>query len=255
MASPQIAFGSVRHRRLRPRLHAFAYPAFFVRLPMRSLRQQGFASWLFALDKSRLLRVCEKDYGKRDGSSSLASIETLLRDHAVTDANGEIWLQTFPRVFNYVFNPISMWFCERSDGALRAVVCEVNNTFGERHSYLLFHDDGRAIEPGEAMTANKVFHVSPFCEVRGHYVFHFINTDERSVARVDYDDASGPLIYTSISGSLEPLTDRAVLRAVLRYPVFTFGVVLRIHWQAVRLYFKRIPFFSKPEPPAVEVTR
>ncbi len=255
MALPQIAFGSVRHRRLRPRLHAFAYPAYFVRLPMRSLRQNGFASWLFAIDKARLLRVCEKDYGRRDGSSSLRSIETLLEAHGVLDADGEIWLQTFPRVFNYAFNPISMWFCERADGALRAVVCEVNNTFGERHSYLLFHDDGRAIAPGEALSANKVFHVSPFCEVRGHYVFHFINTPERSVARVDYDDASGPLIYTSISGSLEPLTDRAVLRAVLRYPAYTFGVVLRIHWQAVRLYLKRIPFFSKPEPPAVEVTR
>lgn len=255
MAVPQIAFGSVRHRRLRPCLHAFAYPAFFVRLPMRTLRQHGFSSWLFALDKPRLLRVCEKDYGKRDGSSSLLGIETLLADSGITDARGEIWLQTFPRVFNYAFNPISLWFCERADGALRAVVCEVNNTFGERHSYLLYHDDGRAIEPGEAMTANKVFHVSPFCEVRGHYVFHFINTKERSVARVDYDDAEGPLIYTSISGSLMPLTDRAVLRAVLRYPAFTFGVVLKIHWQAVRLYLKRIPFFSKPEPPAVEVTR
>jgi DUF1365 family protein len=255
MVLPQIAFGTVRHRRMRPRLHAFAYPAFFVRLPMRSLMASGFCTTLFGFNRARLFRVVETDYAKRDGSSSLAAIDAMLAQHGISDATGEVWLQTFPRVFNYAFNPISMWFCERADGKLRAVICEVNNTFGERHSYLLFHDDGQTIGDGEALCANKVFHVSPFCQVRGHYVFRFINTAERSVARIDYDDVDGPLIYTSISGSVRPLSDRALLRALFAYPAFTFGVVARIHWQALRLYLKRLPFFTKPEPPAVEVSR
>jgi DUF1365 family protein len=254
-AHPSIVFGSVRHRRMRPRLHAFAYPVFFLRLPMRSMLRAPLSTRLFGIEARRLFRICQKDYGRRDGSSALAQIDRVLAEHGITDATGEVWLQTFPRVFNYVFNPISIWFCHREDGKLRAAMCEVNNTFGESHSYLLFHDDGRAIADGEALTANKVFHVSPFCKVEGHYVFRFINTAERSVARIDYDDAAGPIIYTSISGTVRALSDRALVGALLKYPGFTFGVVARIHWQALKLFIKRIPFVSKPPAPAVEVTR
>jgi DUF1365 family protein len=254
-AGCSIVFGTVRHRRMRPRLHAFAYPVFFLRLPMRTMQRAPLETRLFGIEARRLFRVCQKDYGRRDGSSVLALIDGVLAEHGISDATGEVWLQTFPRVFNYVFNPISIWFCHRPDGALRAVVCEVNNTFGESHSYLLFHDDGRPIADGEALSANKVFHVSPFCKVEGHYVFRFINTKERSVARIDYDDAAGPIIYTSISGTVKQLSDRALVRALLRYPGFTFGVVARIHWQALKLFAKRIPFFSKPPAPVVEVTR
>jgi DUF1365 family protein len=255
MNLPMIAFGTVRHRRLRPTVHAFAYPAFFLRLPMRSLAAKTFASRLFRLDALALFSVRSRDYGRKDGASPLRWVDDILTRHGINDAAGEVWLQTFPRVFNYVFNPVSMWFCEREDGALRAVICEVNNTFGESHCYLLAHDNGTPLIEGEALTAAKAFHVSPFCKVEGRYEFRFINTAERSVARIDYDDAGGPLIYTSMSGSLRVLSDRALLKALVRYPVFTFGVVVRIHWQAVRLFFKRVPFFSKPEPPVVEVSR
>ncbi len=203
----------------------------------------------------------------RGGERLLAWIARILESEGIADANGELWLHTFPRVLGYAFKPVSFWFCHREDEALRAIVCEINNTFGERHCYLLAHRDGRAIVSGEELIATKVFHVSPFCAVSGSYRFRFLNTRSRAVARIEYDDAyddahegardqsPGPLISTSLSGALEPVSNRALLTAFVRSPLFSFGVIARIHWQAVRLWIKRMPFFSKPAPPAAEVSR
>jgi DUF1365 family protein len=142
----------------------------------------------------------------------------------------------------------------RADGSLAAIVAEVNNTFGERHCYLL-------PEPqyGQTMLANKVFHVSPFCDVQGEYRFRFMRTQhngqDRIVARVDHGDADGPLIDTSWSGVLEPATAAALRRVMWRFPLLTFGVVARIHWHALLLWLKKVPFWRKPELPHDFVTR
>ena len=133
---------------------------------------------------------------------------------------------------------------------------EVNNTFGERHVYLL--DQAHY---GHQMQASKVFHVSPFCMVEGDYRFRFMTIrsgDEqplRTVARIDYDDAQGALLQTSVSGELQPLNASAVRKAMWTYGAMTLGVIARIHWQALKLLFKRVPYFSKPSPPVVWVTR
>ena len=149
---------------------------------------------------------------------------------------------------------MSFWYCHTTGGSLRAVVVEVNNTFGERHCYLL--DQPRY---GQELTADKVFHVSPFCTLEGNYRFRFMRTTHagtaKTVARVDYDDATGPLLETSVSGTLEPVTASALRKALWRYPAMTFGVVARIHWQAFKLWRKRVPFITKPKPPEVFVTR
>jgi uncharacterized protein len=250
-----IGIGSVRHARLRPAPHRFAYRSFFLRLPMRSLAPVAWPLRVLARNRRGLFSLHDADHG--DGSAPLAWVERLLAAQGIRDADGEIWLHTFPRVLGYVFNPVSFWLCHRADGALRAVLCEVNNTFGERHCYLLAHADGRALRWGEELSAAKAFHVSPFCRVEGRYRFRFVLTGraQRFVAKIDHDDADGPLLQTSIEGRLVPLTERALLRAFFAYPAFSLGVVARIHWQALRLWLKRVPFFAKPPPPAASVTR
>jgi DUF1365 family protein len=132
------------------------------------------------------------------------------------------------------------------------VVAEVNNTFGQRHCYLLDHP-----AYGRELRADKVFSVSPFCQVEGSYRFRFMLTPDlrRTVARIDYDDADGPLIETSVSGSLQPLTATSVRRALLHYPAMTWNVLARIHWQALKLWIKRVPFIGKGPLPAAFVTR
>jgi DUF1365 family protein len=159
----------------------------------------------------------------------------------------------------YVFNPVSFWVCHDGDGVVRAVLCEVCNTFGERHNYLLTHPDGRALVDGESLQARKVFHVSPFCEVKGEYTFRFHFGPARWLARIDYDDGAGEarsaLLETSISGQAEPISAKAVRGLIWRYRWFTLGVIMRIHWQAVRLLIKRVPYISKPHPPLHQTTR
>jgi DUF1365 family protein len=248
-AQAQIGTGVVRHRRLRPREHAFAYPTYFLMLPLRALAAEPNA----ALRRNRfgLLSFHDRDHG--DGrADALAWLDELLLAEGVADAAGEVWLHTYPRVAGYVFMPVSFWYCQRRDGSMAAIVVEVNNTFGERHCYLL---SGPEVAYGRELVARKVFHVSPFCEVQGGYRFRFMRTPERTVARVDHDDEAGALLQTSVSGRLAPLTGRAVRSAFFGMPLMTLGVVLRIHWHALRLWLKRVPFVSKPAPPQAFISR
>lgn len=249
MNTPMLGMGQVRHRRLRPREHAFAYASYFLWLPMRALRN---AAWP-ALNRNGRgwLSFHDADHGD-GGADALGWLEALLAAEGVTDADGEVWLQTYPRVLGYVFKPVSFWFCERADGSLAAAVVEVNNTFGERHCYLL---RGPELAWGREQLAAKVFHVSPFCRVEGRYRFRFLRAGDRVVSRVDHDDATGALLHTSLSGQLRPLTTRSARAAFFAVPALTLMVVARIHWQALRLALKRLPFISKPQPPERFITR
>jgi DUF1365 family protein len=257
-AIPSIGFGSVHHARRRPVVHAFDYRAFFLRLPLRSLAARPWPYRLLARNGRGLFALNDTDHG--DGRPLLAWIDDLLWRAGIRNAAGEVWLHTFPRVLGYVFNPVSFWFCEGVDGRLRAIVCEVNNTFGERHCYLLAHADGRPIAWGEELTTRKVFHVSPFCEVKGSYRFRFMlaaRAPSQFVARIDHhdDEGEGALLQTSITGVLKPLSNRLLAHAFVSYPAFTFGVIARIHWQALKLWARRVPFVSKPAPPTLDGTR
>ena len=249
----RILFGRVYHGRLRPARHAFAYPVFFLRVPLSGMARAGRG--IFSVNRWNLLSLHARDHGPRDGSPLEAWVRGELARAGVRNADGEILLQAFPRVLGFVFNPIAIYYCHDRGGALRAVLCEVSNTFGERHNYLLAHADGRPIAPGDWMRAEKVFHVSPFCEVEGHYRFRFAGDAGRQSARIDYHDREGLLLVTWIDGKAEPIGARSLARAFVGYPFLTAGVVARIHWQALRLWLKRVPFFSKPEPPLQETTR
>lgn len=254
-AAPLLGFGSVRHARLRPSVHRFSYATFFLLLPMRALAH-GQAQSPLAVNRRGAISFHDTDHG--DGRSTAAGgalgwLDDLLRGAGVNDADGEAWLHCYPRVLGYTFKPVSFWYCERADGSLRAIVVEVNNTFGERHCYLL---DRPAW--GTELRADKVFHVSPFCDVSGTYRFRFVFTRKngvlRTIARVDHDDGKGPLIETSIGGQLELVTAATLRRALWRYPLMTFAVITRIHWQALHLWVKRTGFRRKPAPPAVPLS-
>ena len=264
-SAPFIGTGEVRHTRVRPVRNGFAYPTYFLMLPMRSLRRSPNP----ALPRNRfaLISFFDRDHG--DGrDDSLAWLDAVLACEGVGDATGEVWLHCYPRVAGFTFKPVSFWYCHRADGSLTAVVVEVNNTFGERHCYLLA---GPELAFGRELHATKVFHVSPFCDVAGGYRFRFMctglhpaagstrselpMTTPRTIARIDHHDAQGLLIQTCVSGALHPLTAASMRSAFFGMPLMTLGVIARIHWQALKLWCKRVPFFRKPAPPSTFVTR
>ncbi len=245
--------GRVMHARLRPRRHVFSYRVFFLRFRVDAMDR--LACPFLSVDGFNLVSIHRRDHGPRDGSDLMDWIRGLLEREGCGFADGEIWLQTFPRVLGYVFNPVSFWLCHDREGRLRAVLCEVNNTFGEHHNYLLAHADGSPIRTDDVMQARKIFHVSPFFPVSGRYSFRFAPARESSVFRIDYEDDEGKLLLTSVSGQGESLRAAALLRCFFAHPWMTVLVIVRIHWQALRLWRKGIPFFSKPVPPTQETSR
>jgi DUF1365 family protein len=252
----RIGFGEVRHRRLGPGEHAFAYPTCFLLLPMRSLRRAPDPA--LARNRRALFGFRDADHG--DGrADSLAWLDEVLAREGVADADGEVWLHCIPRMFGFAFKPVSFWYAHRADGALAAIVVEVNNTFGERHGYLLAGDE---LAFGRTLGARKVLHVSPFCQTRGEYAFRFMRTDlgapdarGRTAVRVELHVDGAPLLITSVSGRVEPLTRATTRFALWTLPAMTAMIVARIHWHALKLWGKRLAFVSKPAPPAAAITR
>ncbi|WGS50761.1 DUF1365 domain-containing protein [Paraburkholderia sp. D15] len=245
--------GQVMHERLRPRQHRFTYPVFYVRCDLDRLGSLGstasFPSGWFGIDRWRPLSLHARDHGPRDGSDLAAWMRAQLSAAGIHEADGKIWLQAFPRVFGYAFNPVSFWFCHDRDGQLRALLAEVRNTFGARHCYLLSAEAHAPITAATPLVCRKVLHVSPFCRVEGGYTFRVTQTPDHVSVAIDYRDADGLLIRTALGGRVQPLTRAAALRALLRQPLLTVGVVARIHWQAVRLALKKTPFYGKHPAP------
>ncbi|MGD2140725.1 MAG: DUF1365 domain-containing protein [Burkholderiales bacterium] len=250
---PALYFGGVMHARSRPRRNAFRYRVFFVRLPLSRLNE--VRSFLFSINRWNLFSFHFSDHGARDGSPPEPWVRALLLREGIDNVDGEVVLQTFPRVLGYVFNPVSFWLCHDRSGDLRAILCEVNNTFGEHHNYLLVHPDGRPIKPDDMLEARKVFHVSPFCEVTGKYAFRFRNRYPSCHININYDDSQGRLLSTAIWGKASAFHVAGLLKAFFLYPWMTLGVMARIHLQALKLWIRGVPYVPKPVPPQQETTR
>jgi hypothetical protein len=245
----RVVSGSVMHRRIHPRENRFVYPVFFLLINIDELGSLDSA--LLGINRWRPLSFHFADHG--DGEHPQRWIERELRKHNLTDCNGPIWVQTFPRVFGYAFNPVSFWYCLREDSSVGAIIAEVNNTFGERHCYVL-EPNPKTGEFNE-ISAEKRMYVSPFYPVTGEYHFRF-NTDfDAPRVGIDYLNGGQLQLNTAIWGKAKPLTAATLLAALIHQPFLTLGVVLRIHWQALRLLAKRTPFYPKPDSKIEEASR
>ena len=239
--------GVVMHQRTRPILHRFIYPVFMVRINLDQLCKDAtqLNSYIFGINTWRPLSLYFKDYGPRNGSDLRTWINGVLQ-HNDIEVDGEIHLQTFPRVFGYAFNPINLWYCHNKKDELIAVLAEVNNTFGEQHLYLLRNSNQKTITSNSILSSKKSMHVSPFCEVKGHYEFQFFESTKNTRVKINYYDEIEVLIYTAIIGKKHTFNTSALSLALLKQPFLTLGVIFRIHWQALRLLIKRVPFRRQP---------
>jgi DUF1365 family protein len=237
----------VMHKRLAPRVNSFTYSVYYLALPLPT-----------APLPSHVLSFHAKDLGQRDGTDPTLWARAILRDYGLDSATQTILLLTMPRVLGYVFNPVSFYLCLDATNALRAVICEVHNTFGEQHSYLCANPDHAPIAPDTWLEAEKIFHVSPFLPREGHYRFRFDWQSEKLGIWIDYYDAAGQrLLITSLIGSFVPLTAQSLRRAFWSHPLVTLKAMVLIHWQALKLLYKKIRYIPKPpqRPERITTTR
>lgn len=248
-----ILTGTVMHRRLFPVRYRFAYRVFSLLLDLDELPALDRRLRLFSHNRFNLLSFHDRDHGPRRDAPLRPWIETLLREQGIELAGGPVRLLCFPRVLGYVFNPLSLWYCHHADGSLRAVLCEVSNTFGEHHGYLL-HEGGAPLADPLRQSRDKRFHVSPFISMEARYSFRISRPGER-LAVVIHEHQRGRLMLTaSLTGRLAPLTDGRLLAAALRIPLLTLKVMILIHWQALKIWLRGAPFHRKPPPPEQEIT-
>jgi DUF1365 family protein len=210
---------------------------------------------LFGRNTRGAMSVQDVDHGgvPKDGQGAVW-VRDVLETHQITGV-ARVELLAQPRVLGHVFNPVSFWLCRRADDdALIAVIAEVTNTFGVRHSYLVHHADLRAIKPTDRMSAQKFLHVSPFQPVEGGYVFRFDISSERIGVWIDYSRGKGGVIAT-LTGARRPISNSSILRAIIRRPFGSRRVLGLIHWQAVKLWFRGAKFRPSPTRPNRDVTR
>lgn len=244
--------GNVLHRRLRPCGHILRYRVLHVLLDIDRIDGLAGSLRLFSRNRFGLFAFHDRDYGAGDGTPLRAHIERLMRAAGIAPDGGAIHLLTMPRVLGYAFNPLSTWFCHGTDGHLRAIIYEVSNTFGERHSYVM------AVAPGARAvrhTTAKRFHVSPFLPMDMTYAFRVLPPGERLAIGIAVSDAGGPVLSAIHTARREDLTDATLLRAAVAMPLVTLKVTVGIHWEALKLWAKRVPLFRKPSPPDTIFTR
>jgi hypothetical protein len=210
---------------------------------------------LFARNARNLAALQDRDHGGVPGKGRGAAwARAVLAAHEDLPADGPLLLLAQPRILGHVFNPVSFWLCHDRDRGLRAVIAEVTNTYGDRHSYLAMREDRGVIDPQDVLEARKIFHVSPFQPVEGTYRFRFDIRPERIAIHIDYARGNGGLVATLV-GPRVPLTNAGLLRACLRRPFGSRRVLALIHWQALKLWWKGATFRSPPAPPLEEVSR
>ncbi len=233
----------VMHRRRVAPLYRFVYRVFYLLVDIDRLGELQRSLRLFSLDRFNLLSLRTADYG--DGRGLRAWAEGLLRGQGLEPPGGRIRLLTLPRVLGFAFNPISLWYCEHPDGSLRAVIVEVRNTFGEKHSYVLA-SGGAPMPYQRGYEKQKLFHVSPFFDRIGNYRFELSEPGERLRVIIHETRNGTPLMDATLAGERRGLGDAAIFWQVLKMPAMTVKVVAGIHWEALKLWLRGARYHPKP---------
>ncbi len=250
MTGVQHLRGHTVHARKGGVKNAFRYAVDYVLLDPAAARGPA----LFSRNRANLTALHDSDHGGAPGAGrGVAWVHEVLAAHGLPGGD-RVLLLAQPRVLGHVFNPVSFWLCHDAAGALRVVVAEVTNTFGDRHSYLCHREDHGPITAADRLAARKVFHVSPFQPIGGGYDFRFDIGPDRIAIRIDFAMGDQGVVAT-LTGPLRPLTNRAILAACLRRPFGSRRVLALIHWQALKLWWKGAAYRSRPLPPADEVSR
>ena len=248
-----LYLGWVMHRRVGPLRHGFRYRIYMHLLDLDELRDVDTRLHLFGYNRVRPVSFRDADHLGDPVRSVRDNLKAFLLEQSVEPPDGPIRLLTHCRVFGYVFNPVSFVFCYDRPGALRAIVAEVHNTFGERHCYLLRDADrnaaadrGGRVSDADVWFDKKVFHVSPFMALDGTYRFTLGEPTDRFQARIDLYRQSTLAFASRLTLTRVPLNDWTLGRMLVSYPLMTLRVIGGIHWEAFRLWLKGATYYRKP---------
>ncbi|PLX98912.1 MAG: DUF1365 domain-containing protein [Desulfuromonas sp.] len=237
--------GEVSHSRLSPVKHSFRYPVYFYAFDIDELNQLAELTPMFGYNRLRPVAIHDKDYLQRDNRPLREKLAVTLRNLDIAEDPTRVILVTAARYFNYVFNPISFFYCYNASGQLLCVLGQVNNTFGEMHLYLL-QSDGREAAELHYKTA-KEFHVSPFFKREGEYRFHLTEAKEQIDNRIHYHQGDQLVFTARLHGSAKPFNKQNLMHTLIRHPLTASLTMPRILWQAAKLYWqRRLPVYTRP---------
>lgn len=249
MLSAALYKGTVFHKRYTPKVHQLKYRVFTLYADLDELESMSKSSWFFSLNRFNLLSFYEKDYGKQARPSG-----TRLKDHllSVLDENGiaagkvkTIKILAYPRVFGFIFNPLTVFYCFGENGEQLALIYEVRNTFKERHNYIFAVPDGSDFTVNH--TAKKCFHVSPFFNREGEYDFSVAEPNEEAMININYKLGAERRLTACFKGTKRSFSDSEILKSCLATPFMTMKVVAGILFEALKLKLKGIEVFKHPE--------
>jgi uncharacterized protein len=243
--------GHVMHRRTRPRVHRLRYRIFSLLLDLDEIDRLARRLRFFSRNRFNLFAFYDRDYAAGTREPLRVQVERHLASAGIDLHGGRIALLTMPRILGFSFNPLSVYFCHDAEGALRATLYEVNNTFGQRHSYLLPVEQTDGLVRQECA---KDFHVSPFMGMDMRYAFRLAPPAERLSLAITGSDETGPIITAVHSAVRRPLVDGELLKAFVTHPLLTVKVVGGILWEALKLWIKGVSVRDRPPPPLQPVT-
>lgn len=261
MTSLHLYKGQVFHKRFAPKPHEFNHNVYYLSFNIDKIAKTENA--FFSIDRWNLISFFHKDHGRFSQEKSSATgqlrewISFVHKEAGLTFVPNEVWLQAFPRILGYVFNPISVWYSYNEKNQLISVLCEVNNTFGESHNYLLTKPNLTPIQDGDCFESNKNFHVSPFFNVEGKYKFRISghplsSNNQKSRLDINYfknSEEKTPTLTTWMSAEKDSWSSWAAFKTFFSYPLLTVKVIFLIHFHALLLFFKGAQFYKKPAPP------
>jgi uncharacterized protein len=248
--------GTVMHRRLRPKPHRLRYRVAWMLLDLDEIGALPQKLRLFSYNRVNTVSFFDRDHGDGGGRPLRQQVEAHLREAGIAPDGGPIRLLCMPRILGYGFNPLSVYFCYRRDGALNAILYEVHNTFGQRHSYLIPVDPAAGARPGATIDqqCRKGFYVSPFMDMDLSYAFRVVVPDHRVAVAIRTADNDGLVLAAALAGDRLALTDAALLRILVSQPLLTLKVIGAIHWHALKMVLKGFRLRPRPHPPAAPVT-
>jgi len=242
MSNSYIYNGTVIHKRYKPKTHFFKYSVFSLLLDLSELELLNDKIKFFSFNKFNLISFFEKDHGNRDGTSLVNWVKNYLKKNQIETENIKIKLLCYPRIFGYVFNPLSVFFVYDKNEKLVSILYEVKNTFGEQHTYVFRVDNENNLIQNNC---SKKFHVSPFIQMDCNYFFKILKPGERLSIIIDQYDPTGKILFASQDGKKADLTGKELIKSYLKHPLMTFKIISAIHFEAFKLWIKGIKLVKK----------